>query len=34
MRKEDISFELVPPDIHLRNAVENVIAKFKDHFIA
>lgn len=30
----DIKFQLVPPGVHRRNAVERAIATFKDHFIA
>ena len=32
--KEDISYQLVPPDIYWRNAAEKDIATFKYHFIA
>ena len=34
MRQEDISYQLVPPDIHQRNAAERSIETFKGHFIA
>ena len=34
MKKENISYQLVPPHIHRRNAAEKAISTFKDHFIA
>ena len=29
-----VQFQLVPPDMHRRNAAEQAIRTFKDHFIA
>ena len=34
MKKENISYQLVPPHIHRRNTAEKAISTFKDHFIA
>ena len=32
--REKITYQLVPPHIHCRNAAERAIATWKDHFIA
>ncbi len=34
MTSENIDFQLVPPQVHLRNAAERAICTFKNHFIA
>ena len=34
LKKNNITFELVPPHVHRRNAAERAIQTFKDHFIA
>jgi hypothetical protein len=34
MRQNDVSFQLVPPRQHRRNAAERAIATWKDHFVA
>jgi hypothetical protein len=34
MRQNDVSFQLVPPRQHRRNAAKHTIATWKDHFIA
>ena len=34
MRDEGITFQLVPPGVHRRNAAERAIRTFKNHFIA
>jgi hypothetical protein len=34
MRQNDVSFQLVPPRQHRRNAAECAIATWKDHFVA
>jgi hypothetical protein len=34
MAQENISFQLVPPSMHRRNAAERAIRTFKNHFIA
>jgi hypothetical protein len=34
LRAEDINFQLVPPNVHRRNAAERAIRTFKNHFIA
>ena len=34
MTKHKISFQLSPPHIHRRNAVEQAIRTFKNHFVA
>lgn len=34
MRAQDVTFQLVPPGVHCRNATEQAIRTFKNHFIA
>jgi hypothetical protein len=34
IRQNDVSFQLVPPRQHQRNAAEHVMASWKDHFVA
>jgi hypothetical protein len=34
MSDEDIEFQLTPPGMHCRNAAEQAIRTFKNHFIA
>ena len=34
MTKHEISFQLAPPHIHRRNAAEQAIRTFKNHFVA
>ena len=34
VQEQDIDFQLVPPGVHRRNAVERAIRTFKNHFIA
>jgi hypothetical protein len=34
MSSVDVDFQLVPPNIHRRNAAEIVIRTFRNHFIA
>ena len=34
LRKDDISYEQVPPNIHRRNAAERAVRTFKNHFLA
>ena len=32
--KQDMSYQLVPPHVHRRNAAERAIRTFKNHFLA
>ena len=34
LRKENVTYQLVPPHVHRRNSAERAIQTFKDHFIA
>jgi hypothetical protein len=34
LRAEDIDYQLVPPNVHRRNATERAIRTFKNHFVA
>ena len=33
-QKEKVEFQLIPPHLHQTNTAKQVIATFKDHFIA
>jgi uncharacterized protein YgfB (UPF0149 family) len=34
LKDKNITFELVPPDQHRRNAAERAVRTFKNHFLA
>lgn len=34
LRKENVTYQLVPPHVHRRNSAGRAIQTFKDHFIA